>query len=744
MTMTPTLPVDISTTWQQQAHDYLIQGRYDRAATLYEQAIEAEPDIRSYYWHYGLLLLLQGEEAEAQTTWLFALSQVDSEQIEQSNAELISVLQTEAERRESLCVYSIAWAIRQHIREIAPDYIDNLLHLVRLSIEIELFTPDIFEEIGLIYQIQVEHSTFDPALALDVIKVVLSQLLPSPEILNLIEVCRTRISSPKAWHDILIPAAFKLGYDLQKPKEAAALIEAVLRIQDEPDLLGDLAMFYQNANNYDPGITAAKCRLELLDSLPDKIFSSHLLLRGLLGAGGYWEEAIATSEKHFDLLQALIAQQPTGIHPGRIRRMFNSGYHLVYFKDQPEKWRTLQNQFMDFCQRNVRLQVAEQVQKFQFAERIRAWRSNPTRPLRIGYLSHCMVSHSVGWLARWLFKHHGHDRFEIYGYFINYKEEFDPVQDVFSNHVDHIRKIPSSAHGIEVAEQIYQDEIDILIDLDSITLDLTCHILAMKPAPIQVTWLGWDASGLPAIDYFIADPYVLPESADSYYSEKIWRLPQTYIAVDGFEVDAPTLRREDFGIPDDAVVFLTAQRGYKRHRDTAKMQMQIIQEVPNSYLLIKGFADEKSVQNFFLEIADEVGVSHDRLRFPKTDPLVPAHRANLAIADVVLDTFPYNGATTTLETLWREIPIVTRVGEQFAARNSYTMMMNVGVTEGIAFSDREYIEWGVRLGADATLRQSVISKLHQSKRSAPLWNGKQFAREMERAYEQMWSIYAES
>ncbi|MER3475470.1 MAG: O-linked N-acetylglucosamine transferase, SPINDLY family protein [Leptolyngbya sp. ERB_1_2] len=729
-------PADTSTTWQQQAHEYLVQGRYDRAAALYEQAIEAEPKISSYYWHYGLLLLLQGEEAEAQTTWLLALSEVDPEQIEQSNAELISVLQTEAERRESFCDYSMAWAIRQHIREIASDYIDNLLQLVRLSIEIELFTPDIFEEIGLIYQIQVEHSTFDPALALDVIKVVLSQLLPSPEILNLIEVCRKRISSPKAWHDVLIPAAFKLGYDLQKPKEAAALIEA--------DLLGDLAMFYQNANNYDPGIAAAKRRLELLDSLPDKIFSSHLLLRGLLGAGGYWEEAIATSEKHFDLLQALIAQQPTGIHPGRIRRIFNSAYHLVYFKDQPEKWRTLQNQFMDFCQRNVQLQVAEQIQKFQFAERIRAWRSNPTRPLRIGYLSHCMVSHSVGWLARWLFRHHGHDQFEIYGYFINYKEEFDPVQDVFSNHVDHIRKIPSSAHGIEVAEQIYQDEIDILIDLDSITLDLTCHILAMKPAPIQVTWLGWDASGIPAIDYFIADPYVLPASADSYYSEKIWRLPQTYIAVDGFEVDVPTLRREDFGIPDDAVVFLTAQRGYKRHRDTAKMQMQIIKEVPNSYLLIKGFADEKSVQNFFSEIADEVGVSHDRLRFPKTDPLVPAHRANLAIADVVLDTFPYNGATTTLETLWREIPIVTRVGEQFAARNSYTMMMNVGVIEGIAFSDREYIEWGIRLGTDVELRQSIISKLHQSKRSAPLWNGKQFAREMERAYKQMWSIYAES
>lgn len=743
MTMTPVPPVNTSITWQQQAHDYLIQGRYDRAAMLYEQAIKAEPHVRHYYWYYGLLLLLQEEEAEAQTTWLFALSEVESDQIQQSTEELVNVLQTEAERRESLRDYQMAWAIRQHIREIAADNVNNLWHIVQLSIEIGLFTPAIFEEIGLLDRIQGAESTFDPALALEVIKEILSKFLPSPELLNLIGSCKTRISPPKVWHDVLIPAAFKLGYDLHKPKEAAELIEAVLQIEDEPDLLGDLAMFYQNDNDYDRGIAAAKRRLDLIDSLPDKIFSSHLLLRGLLGAGGYWEEAIAVSEQHFNLLQALIDQQPTDIHPGRIRRLFNSGYHLVYFKDQPEKWRSLQNQLMEICQRNMRLEVAEQVQKFQFTKRIQAWRDAPSRPLRIGYLSHCMAFHSVGWLARWLFKHHTHDRFEIYAYFINYKEG-DPVQDVFANHANHIRKIPSSVSGIEIANQIYEDEIDILIDLDSITLDLSCHVFALKPAPIQVTWLGWDASGIPAIDYFIADPYVLPKSADSYYSERIWRLPETYVAVDGFEVDAPTLRREDFDIPSDAVVFLTAQRGYKRHRDTAKLQMQIIKEVPNSYLMIKGFADEKSVQNFFLEIADEVGVSHERLRFPRTDATVPAHRANLALADVVLDTFPYNGATTTLETLWQEIPIVTRVGEQFAARNSYTMMMNVGVTEGIAFSDREYIEWGVRLGTDAALRQSVISKLHQSKRSAPLWNGKQFAREMERAYEQMWAIYTQS
>ena len=117
------------------------------------------------------------------------------------------------------------------------------------------------------------------------------------------------------------------------------------------------------------------------------------------------------------------------------------------------------------------------------------------------------------------------------------------------------------------------------------------------------------------------------------------------------------------------------------------------------------------------------------------------HRANLTIADVVLDTYPYNGATTTLETLWMGIPIVTRVGEQFAARNSYSMMINAGITEGIAWTDEEYIEWGVRLGKNEALRQQIYWKLRQSRYTSPLWNGEQFAREMENAYQQMWWKY---
>jgi predicted O-linked N-acetylglucosamine transferase (SPINDLY family) len=169
--------------------------------------------------------------------------------------------------------------------------------------------------------------------------------------------------------------------------------------------------------------------------------------------------------------------------------------------------------------------------------------------------------------------------------------------------------------------------------------------------------------------------------------------------------------------------------------------MQIIKAVPNSYFLIKGLGDQKALKEFFEEIAIAENVDPSRLRFLPITNTESEHRANLAIADIVLDTFPYNGATTTMETLWMCIPIVTKVGEQFAARNSYTMMMNAGISEGIAWTDAEYVEWGIRLGTDAALREDIATRLKASRQTSPLWNGEKFAREMENAYQQMWQQY---
>lgn len=728
--------------WQEQAHQYLVQGHYGQAANLYEQAIIAEPEVKSHYWHLGLLLLLQEQEAEAQMTWLLAMAE-GAEQVDLWTVELVEVLQTEAQRREELADYSVAWAIRQHGREISPTDINNLLHLIYLTIKLEKFTSEELNSFGVIELLQSQQTLeAESELLLQVLESVLDAAPLHPSTLEFTAACLAHIQDSKTFINILMPAAIEIAYSAKQPTLAIRFAEICLRLDAEnTEVLQHLSALYQNVGDYSKGIETAKLCYSLMQTLPEKVVANYLLLRGLMGAGGYWEEACAALHQHEILLLSLTEEQteeqPELLNQPTVSRVFTSTYFAPYFADEPKKSRYIQNQVGQFCQNNVQMYAKEQAERYRHKPV-----PNRTKPLKIGYLSHCFSRHSVGWLARWIFQHHDRDSFKINAYFINYKQADDPLQEWYVSQVDQAYK--SGMESLEIAEKIYQDEIDILIDLDSITLDVACEIMALKPAPIQVTWLGWDASGLPAIDYFIADPYILPESAQDYYTEKIWRLPHTYIAVDGFEVGVPTLRRDQLDIPGDAVVYLSAQRGYKRHPDTTRSQIKIIKEVPNSYFLIKGTADEESIKSFFNQIAEEEGVDCDRLRFLPDAFSEATHRANLGIADVVLDTYPYNGATTTLETLWMGIPLVTRVGQQFAARNSYTMMINAGVTEGIAWTDKEYIEWGVRLGEDPALRQQISWQLRRSRQTAPLWNGRQFTREMEQAYTQMWQRYIEA
>ncbi|MEA5508093.1 O-linked N-acetylglucosamine transferase, SPINDLY family protein [Halotia wernerae UHCC 0503] len=730
---------------QQQAYNWLIQDNYLLAANLYEQAIDCEPDIKSYYWYLGLALLLQGQEVEAQTTWFMVMVEGEPAAVDGWNQELVEILQTEAQRREVLEEYSIAWKLRQQIKEIYPQDVHNLLHLVQLAVKLNFYTGEELTEFGLIEILQSEPDLIvDTQLLIQVLQSVLRDNFLHPALLDFVKASLGHIKNNlNDIFNILLPAAMEIAYSKKQSAVAARLGEMYLELDPEnSDFLLHLSGFYQNAYEYDKGIETARKSYSLLKESADLIFANRQIMRGLMSAGGYWQEAYDTHDHQEFLIQSLIAEQPTSITDLQVSRLYNANYFVPYIEDNPQKNRQVQNQLMQLCQKNTEKFAQQSVERYrQSLLNRKKISSSSTKILKIGYVSHCLKTHSVGWLARWLFEHYDREKFEINIYCLFTKPLFDPLHEWYLGKVS---KAYNSNNVFQIAEQIHQDEIDILIDLDSITLDLTCHIMAIKPAPVQTTWLGLDASGIPTIDYYIADPYVLPETAQEYYSEKIWRLPQTYIAVDGFEVGVPTIHRDDLDIESDAVVYLCTQRGFKRHPDTVRLQLRIVKEVPNSYFLIKGTADEKSTKSFIYQLAEEAGLERSKLRFLPDVLSEATHRANLGIADIVLDTYPYNGATTTLETLWMCIPMVTRVGEQFAARNSYTMMMNAGITEGIAWTDEEYVEWGVRLGKDEALRQQIAWKLKQSRKTSPLWNGKQLTREMENAYTQMWQKYISS
>lgn len=745
--MLSTPPDALPDSLKQQAAAAFDQNYYAQAALCYEQLMELEPEEITHAWYLGLARLLDGQEAEAQLTWMMVLSEAELEQIEPWTAQLVEILQTEAERQAKLESWQLAWAVRQHLREIDPTEIYNLLHLVRLAVKLNLLNGEYLETLGLTELLQSQPCPdLDQPLLVNAIADAIEHRGEDTPVREFAEAGLEKVNDVALLLEVLgEKARVTANHSDVYPSEVPIyLLEICLRYA--PDRINFLqllsACYGTTGRHHVESVEIARRHLAACQTPEDRLTAIGCLCTRLLRTGLCWEEVGNLFEQQKALMAELTANyQPDPARPLDTSLLTFCSFYPHYLKDDPAEHRTLQNQLAALMQTDLRFQAKE---IFTGCQRPSAPAIKTTRKLKIGYMARYMRQHPVGWLARWLMQHHDYERFDIYTYHLHMREVSEFTNRWFVKPVTRSARFDEGT-WVGIAKHICQnDEIDILIDLDSVTYTEACSILALKPAPIQVSWLGFDATGIPAVDYFIADPYVLPDSAQDYYSEKIWRLPSTYLAVDGFEVGVPTLRRDRMDIPTDAVVYLSAQDGRKRHPEMMQLQLRILREVPNSYLLVKGLGDEASLRKGFEQAAEAEGISPDRLRFLERDQYEATHRANLGIADVVLDTYPYNGATTTLETLWMGIPIVTRTGQQWAARNSYTMLKNVGVEEGIAWTDEEYVEWGVRLGKDAALRQDIHNKLMQSRQTSPLWNTRQFAREMEAAYEQMWQIYSGS
>jgi predicted O-linked N-acetylglucosamine transferase (SPINDLY family) len=718
-----------------QAATALAQGEYDQAIALYEQLVDQLPDEKANYWSLGLAYLLGGDASAAQLTWAWALQDGTGEEIAPETAALMQVLQTAAVQQETAANFANAWLIRQQMRAIDATDLADQIEYWRLAVQLgEASLEELRDELAEPLR-SLEPAQLEPEPLLRLLSAILEASLFSPALAELMQSCR-RLIELDSFVQILRQRAEYVGYTARNYGLACRYAELGLQLNPtQPQLRSFLAYFYGLEGSYEQAIALAQETYETAQSLTEQLTAHSLLLRSLIKAGGNWQAAIQRFAHQQQLLSAWLETPLDPAQPPDFALFTSACYYFPYLADAPEISRPLQNRAARRCQ--------QQMDAFLNHHGIQRL-SNPTvrshRPLRIAYLSAGLRQHSIGWLARWVMQYHDRDRVEVYLYLRQQAEISDFTQRWYVERATCARCLSGSP--LEMAQTITMDEIDILIDLDSLTSDHACQIMALKPAPIQVSWLGWDASGIPNIDYFIVDPYVVPDNAQAYYAETLWVMPDTYIAVDGFEIGTPTLRRDQLGIPGDAVVYFSSQAAFKRHPDTIRLQMQILKAVPNSYFLIKGLGDEAQVRQLFFQIAVEEGVAVERLRFLPITDQEETHRANLAIADVVLDTFPYNGATTTMETLWMGIPIVTRVGQQFSARNSYGMMtnagLNAGMNAGIAWDDQQYIEWGVRLGSDAALRQQVAWQLRQSRHTAPLWNAKQFTQNLETAYEQMW------
>jgi predicted O-linked N-acetylglucosamine transferase (SPINDLY family) len=700
----------------------------------YETLINEGNTDNHNYWYLGLAYLLQDREIDAQATWFIPFESASELESEVLNSELSALLDRSATEEFYAHNLDNAEKIGEQLQSIDPFCINNLLRSILLEIKFDRFTPDLLLD----WELNELVIDSDP---LQVDRNLLANLLrslldfPAESTSRSIEACiqtylhDSVIEIDNLANDIM-NAAHRTGANIFM----VDILEFCRNLQPQNFQIAHiLGRIYSDMACHDRAIETCVSTYELCTNICDRIRANYPLLIAYLTAGN-WQQANLVLQRHQQLIEQFSIETFPQLDLVTNQRIIVANVFSPYTDDRPAYYRQLQNKIADIYLQHNQAHLKNYLTEPASLQKLAG-------VIRIGYVGSTLKNHSVGWLSRWLFQHHDREKFQVFTYCINQNPENSYYQKWFRDRSNISYCLV--ADGERIAAQIRADEIDILIDLDSLTLNITCQVLAAKPAPVQVSWLGWDATGLPTVDYFIADPYVLPANAQDYYREKIWRLPQTYLAVNGFEVGIPTLHRRDLNIPEDAIVYWSGQRGFKRHPDTVRAQMRILRAVPNSYFIVKGDTDPQIIQEFFGQIATEEGVEFDRLRFVGSVADEPTHRANLAIADIVLDTFPYNGATTTLETLWMGIPMVTQVGQQFAARNSYTFMLNAGIEEGIAWSEAEYIEWGIKLGLDRDLRDKIAGKLRSGRTTAPVWNAKQFTLDLEQAYQEMWAKYQE-
>ncbi|MDS3860845.1 glycosyltransferase [Thermosynechococcaceae cyanobacterium BACA0444] len=732
--------------WPPEAKLYYQRKQYDKALQIYENAIEEDPDNLENYWQAGILLVLLNREEEAQLIWSIALAKLSQEEVHTHISYLTSQLLIEAEHQYEDGNVDLAFAIRGYIKEFAPEQIANLIWIINVALE-NNFEIEYIKENLLVLQAQLnsnlnieEFTQYSNRLE-NLLKLLTDKLFADEATICFLKSLVLFKDYLPDFSNILDNITRRLMYKDYLPHLAVDYGEIYLdtanRNYESLLLMSDIYRFSIKLEQAEECINEA---LSKCDTLSSRVLTLAKLRYIILCFGSRWEDVYRIDNEHLALLSELIKNNPQNIPQHEAFRLLVGSLVSWYLYDEPSAYLPLLSELANLCCSNIQNNAITRGFKLPAYNSNLNWRDTHSKKLKIGYVSSCFRTHSVGWLARWLISSHNHSEFEIFLYFVGANTHGnDPLQEWYKSL--NVNIYTEGSWYYEIAEKIIQDEINILIDLDSGTFDGTCGVMALKPAPIQATWLGFDTFGLPTIDYFIADPYVLPNIAQEYYPNSIWRLPQTYLGIGGFEVNEVSLKRQVLGIESDAIIYMSAQTGLKRHPSTVRLQMEIIKKVPNSYFLIKGLSDEKTVKQLFESIATEIGISLEQLRFISGDPTSMVHRANLGIADVILDTFPYNGATTTLEALWMGIPLVTRVGQQFAARNSYTFLKNAGVEEGIAWSAEEYVEWGVRFGTDHELRRKVAEKLRRARYSAPLWDAKGFTKEVEAAYQAMWHHY---
>ncbi|MDB6000956.1 MAG: acetylglucosamine transferase [Rhizobacter sp.] len=353
--------------------------------------------------------------------------------------------------------------------------------------------------------------------------------------------------------------------------------------------------------------------------------------------------------------------------------------------------------------------------------------------IRVGYLSSDLCLHAMGLLIPELLELHDRSRFEVFGFCWS-RDDGTSQRARLVKALDHHLRI-GELDDAAAARLIADLDIDVLVDLQGITSGARPAIVGMRPAPVQVSYLGFPGTtALPGVDHVVADPFVMPPAVHPYMSERPMMVPHCYQVSDRQREVAATPLRSTYALPDDAFVFCSFNNNFKFTEDVFAAWMRVLAQVPDSVLWL--LADNEWARENMLRGADAHGIARERLVFaPRVGP--PEYLARFALADLVLDTFPYNAGTTASDALWMGTPILTLSGRTYISRMAGSLLTSVGLPDLITESLADYERLAVTLGRNPARIASYKRYLAEHGRASRLFDVPGLVRGIEAGFERL-------
>ncbi len=364
---------------------------------------------------------------------------------------------------------------------------------------------------------------------------------------------------------------------------------------------------------------------------------------------------------------------------------------------------------------------------------------DPDRRIRVGYVSSNFYEHSVAHFIKPVLDHHDQDRFEMYGYYNN--DYSDPMTECLSSGFSRWYRVKSLSDDA-LSRLIRSDGVDILVDLNGHTADNRLLVFAAKPAPVQITWIGYpNTTGLSAMDYRITDAIADPPGTTEHlHTERLLRLPDTFSCYSPPDpcpgVAEPPVLKNGY------ITFGSFNNFAKITPPVIEVWCRLLERSPGSRLVLKAELFQEPASRQRIEgLFRQAGIDATRIELVGKDASRTAHLQRYAEIDIALDSFPYSGTTTTCEALWMGVPVITLAGRVHAGRVGVSQMKSIGLDEFVAQTPDQYADIAAALAEKPGYLQTLRSGMRERLAASPLLDAERFTRNLEMVYLDIWRAW---